>query len=392
MSPIKEFTLTYEALNEENTISDGDTVTGTVSFTLKKETKVKSLLVKVKGDASVQWSEGSGDDKQSYSAHRRYFKVKEYLIAEDAKGNVLPQGDHRFKFSLKIPQGDMPPSFKGVHGNITYVLEAKLSRKWHFSSGERKELNFVSKSFPQPGQVMCPQAGSVSKKDVQMSATINRKACSPGETLSIGAKINNSSSKEMRVKFSLQQRTVYHADGSTNTSYQSLCKMVGDTIAPNSEENVSCQLKIPENIIHTVHNCEIISVNYEIKVYLDIRFAIDPEVVFPLVIASSSFLTHQLGDDFGPYPAAAMGAPSYSDFPAPAYPSGPYPVPAAPGAYGYPAPGPAPYGFASAAFPPSLVQHQDPSAPPQFQHGEPPSYMSAFPPSVNSSSEPDGKA
>ena len=87
MSPIKEFTLTYEALNEENTISDGDTVTGTVSFTLKKETKVKSLLVKVKGDASVQWSEGSGDDKQSYSAHRRYFKVKEYLIAEDAKGS-----------------------------------------------------------------------------------------------------------------------------------------------------------------------------------------------------------------------------------------------------------------------------------------------------------------
>ncbi|XP_042277975.1 arrestin domain-containing protein 3-like [Thunnus maccoyii] len=391
MSPIKDFTLTYDALNKENTFSDGDTVTGTVSFTLNKETKVKGLVVKIKGDASVHWREGTGDNRRNVRSHKRYLKVKEYLIAEDAKDNVLPEGDHRFKFSLKIPQGDMPPSFNGIHGKIVYVLKAKLSRSWHLPSSEQKELNFVSRSFPQ-SQLMCPQAGSVSKKDVQMSATINRKACSPGETLSIGAKINNSSSKKVKLKCSLEQRTVYRAMGSRRVTHYSLCKVVGDTVAPNSEENVSCQLKIPENIVHTVHNCEIISVKYEIKVYVDISFATDPEVLFPLVIASSSVLTHQLGDDFGPYPAAAMGAPSYSDFPAPAYPSGPYPVPAAPGAYGYQAPGPAPYGFASAAFPPSLVQHQDPSAPPQFQHGEPPSYMSAFPPSVNSSSEPDGKA
>lgn len=42
--------------------------------------------------------------------------------------------------------------------------------------------------------------------------------------------------------------------------------MIGETIAPNSEETVFCQLKIPENIVHTLHNCEILSVNYYIKV------------------------------------------------------------------------------------------------------------------------------
>lgn len=86
MSPIKDFSLTYEALNEEDTFSDGDTVTGTVAFALTKETKVKSLFVKVKGDANVHWTEGSGDDERSYSAHRRYFKLKEYLVAEKDKG------------------------------------------------------------------------------------------------------------------------------------------------------------------------------------------------------------------------------------------------------------------------------------------------------------------
>lgn len=127
--------------------------------------------------------------------------------------------------------------------------------------------------------------------------------------------------------------------------------------------------------------------------YLDISFTIDPEVRFPLVIVPR-FAILQSGEAVGPYPAGAAGAPSYSDFPPPAFPVGP----PAPGAYGYPAPDPTqlvntsgynnqwpqqatPYGFSAAAFPPSLGQHQAPYAPPLFQQGEPPTYMSLYPPS-----------
>lgn len=80
MSPIKDFHLGYNVLNSAETFSEGDTVGGTVSFTLTKETKVKSILVKVKGQAFVGWAEGTGDDRRSYNDHRRYFKVKEYLM------------------------------------------------------------------------------------------------------------------------------------------------------------------------------------------------------------------------------------------------------------------------------------------------------------------------
>lgn len=86
MSPIKDFTLVYEALNKEDVFTNGDTVTGLITFTLTKETEVKSLLVKIKGDATVHWSEGSGDRRRSHSDRRRYFKVKEYFVKEDAKG------------------------------------------------------------------------------------------------------------------------------------------------------------------------------------------------------------------------------------------------------------------------------------------------------------------
>ncbi|XP_075955491.1 arrestin domain-containing protein 3-like [Anarhichas minor] len=437
MSPIKDLNLVYEALNKEDTFSQGDTIAGTITFTLTKETKVKALTVKAKGDARVHWTDGSGDDSESYHAHRRYLKLKEHVVAENEKGTVLPKGDHQFKFRFTIPQGDMPSSFKGLHGKIVYMLEAKVSRSWRMPSTVQKELKFVSKSPSHLGQVMCPQSGSMDKKmsifskgQVRMSATINTNVCSPGDNVAVVAKIHNSSSKKMKPKYSLQQKIVYRANASTNISDQSLCKMVGEIIAPNSEESVSCQLTVPADVIPTLHNCEILTVEYYFKVYLDISFAVDPEVVFPLVIVPSGFAALQPGGavgpypagaagpypagaggpyparaggpypagSVGPYPAGAVGAPSYSDFPPPAFPIGPYPVPAGSGAYGYPAPDPtqyanissgynnqwpqqaAPYGFPTAAS--SSVQPQAPTAPPLFQQGqEPPPYMSPFSPS-----------
>ncbi|XP_073321584.1 arrestin domain-containing protein 3-like [Pagrus major] len=453
MSPIKDFRVIYDALNEENTFSEGDPVAGTVTFTLTKDTKVKSLMVKVKGDANVRFTKSSGGSETTYIAHTRYFKVKKYFVEESPKGTVLPKGVHHFKFRLDIPHRNMPSSFKGKHGKIIYKLEVKISRSWRWPSEIDHELNFVSKSLSHLGQVMCPQSGSVdkevgvfSKGQVKMSATVNRTVFSPGDTLYVAATICNSSSKEMTPKFSLQQKIEYHTSDSTHSRDKSLWKMVGETLAPNSEKTVLCHRRIPNDVIHSLYNCGLISVEHYLMVYLDISFAFDPEVKLPLVIIPSRFATLPPGEAFGPYPAGtvggpsksdlpppavamgpspagavggpsksdlpppavamdpspagAVGAPSYSDFPPPAFPTGSYGVPTAPGAYGYPSPGPTqpgnttsgynnqlpqqapPYSFPAAAFSPPSVQHQGPTPPPLFQQGEdPPTYMSLFHPS-----------
>ncbi|XP_031592073.2 arrestin domain-containing protein 3-like [Oreochromis aureus] len=133
-----------------------------------------------------------------------------------------------------------------------------------------------------------------------MSATIDRNVCTPGETLSVMAKICNSSSKNMRPKFKLEQNTVYRSKYHTKNSLLILLKEVGGTIRQYSEQTVSCQLKIPDDVIFSIHNCEIISVEYYIKVYLDISFAVDPEVVLPLVIAPSRFAAFKPGEAEGP--------------------------------------------------------------------------------------------
>lgn len=86
MPAIKSLTMTYVAVREDGTFSEGDTITGKVTLALFKSTTVESLFVKLKGDASVRWTVKSGDKTITYDAQRRYFKLKQMLIPESATG------------------------------------------------------------------------------------------------------------------------------------------------------------------------------------------------------------------------------------------------------------------------------------------------------------------
>ncbi|KAG8012117.1 Arrestin domain-containing protein 3 [Nibea albiflora] len=349
MPSVENLTMTYDALNEHGTFSEGDTITGKLALVLSKDTKIESLFVKAKGDADVRWTVRRGEHNHTYSAHRRYFKLKQFLIPENAKG------------------GSMPSSFRGHHGKIVYKLEAKLSRSWKFDRKVDKEINFVSKTIPNLQHLMTQQVGSTNKEmwffsrgDVHMDVTVDRRAYAPGETITIVAKVNNASSKEMTPKFSLNREMVYRAVGDTKYDKCTILKLSENTIQPNTQQEARCKMTIPRGQTQTINNCDIISLEYYLKVYLDISFSSDPEVKFPVVIippdlAPSQFHGHAMGpypksavgapsnSDFpslpvgmGQYPAGAIGGPSNSNFPPPAAAMGPYPASPHAGGYGYP--------------------------------------------------------
>ncbi|XP_068461415.1 arrestin domain-containing protein 3-like isoform X2 [Clinocottus analis] len=368
MPAIQKLTLTCDALNEYETFSEGDHLIGKVILALSKETTVESLFVKAKGDADVRWTKKSGDRTHTYQAHKRYFKLKQFLIPENSK---VPQGIHVYKFHLKIPQGSMPSSFKGSHGKIVYKLEVKLSRSWKMDNKVAKDIRFVSRSFPNLHSLMSRQVGSTkkemglfSKGHVHMDVIVDKSAYAPGETLAIVAKINNSSSSEMIPKFSLIQNVVYRANSSTKHESSVIHKVVNNSIKSQTQKDVRCAIQIPRVQMPTIQNCDIISVEYHLKAYLDISFAFDPEIIFPVVIIPTDLAAgRQPGVAEGPYPAGAAGGPSNSDFPPPVLSLDPFPVSPHSGGYGHPG-------------------SQRYSAPPPVYQDTPPVYAgpSAFPP------------
>lgn len=412
MSPIKDFKLKYEAINKENTFTSGDTIKGTVTFTLTEEIEIKCLYVKAKGDANVHWTEHNHGHahghahNRSHTAHKRYYKTKDVLVPEKKDGTVLSKGDHRYQFKVKIPEGNIPPSFKGYHGKIVHVVQAKMSRSWHMSSKDRKDLNFVSRAFFPIEQT--PQAGSVdksvgtfSKGDIHLSATVNKRICSPGDTVHINAKITNKSSKKMKIKFKIDQKIVYRATYHAKIQHENVCKLVGETIDPGFEGDVSCPVTIPGDIKLSIHNCEIINVETYVKAYLDISFAVDPEVVLPLLIVGRGATAQHGQHGFPNTPGGVSGpcdfpAPFPSSYPAPPGPPnvyplpGPYPNPNMPGAgfynpvpgYNYPMPPQGvPYGYPAAPYMPYPMQTQVNTINSQFpQNQAPPAYMSIYPP------------
>ncbi|KAL7392389.1 hypothetical protein ABVT39_024146 [Epinephelus coioides] len=171
MAPVQCFTMTCDALNEEGTFSEGDTITGEITLALSKDTTVKRLFVKAKGDA------------------------------ESGQGGST-----------------------------------------------KKELGLFSSGY------------------AIMDVIIEKKVYAPGETMVIVAKINNSSSRGMTPKFRLVQEVVYHANGNFRRQCNVIHRLVDQRIESRTHKDARCTIWIPDDLLPTIQNCNIISVTYHLKV------------------------------------------------------------------------------------------------------------------------------
>lgn len=91
-----------------------------------------------------------------------------------------------------------------------------------------------------------------------------------GDTVSVVAKITNSSSRRMMPKFNLLQTTTCCVGEHTHTD-KILYEAVGKTIKENTEETITCHIKIPVDASPTFFNRELISVTYKLKVGKSLR-------------------------------------------------------------------------------------------------------------------------
>ena len=79
---VKAFSVTYNPINEANTFTGGDYISGNVILELANDCKINSLYVQIKGKAKVRWTEHYGKTVVVHFEKEKLFSIKQSFLQE----------------------------------------------------------------------------------------------------------------------------------------------------------------------------------------------------------------------------------------------------------------------------------------------------------------------
>ncbi|RXN21223.1 arrestin domain-containing 3-like protein [Labeo rohita] len=107
------------------------------------------------------------------------------------------------------------------------------------------------------------QESSKRGQSEKYTTLVNGETC---ETISVFVDIDNSSSRDVKLKYSLKQQQTFIAGSSTNGGYKDIVKETRDRIPSGEKSQFTVDLTLPRDLTVTIENCRIIKVQYELKV------------------------------------------------------------------------------------------------------------------------------
>ena len=111
-------------IDEQYQYEPGEELTGKIILSLAEDISVKSIKVQVKGEAMVSFEDESRKSNEPLTASEIYVDAT-LTILENTECISMKKGDHSFPFKYILPS-NLPSSFLGKYGNITYIAKATL--------------------------------------------------------------------------------------------------------------------------------------------------------------------------------------------------------------------------------------------------------------------------
>lgn len=268
---------------------------------------------------------------------------------------------HRLsKCVLKCPRYQI--HFSGLLPGATTRVQGKKDESFYLGKCihgcEPGENRFLSRWELSDSQLHFCSHGNVRLENQRFNCVYT------GEGISVLACIQNNSSREIKPKYCLYRKHSFFAEGKRRVHTKDLLKEVGNPIPPSASEKVTRVITIPQDIEPSIFNCSIIKAEHRLRVrhikinrfakfslehvrilvkplsfscnsmfynvkslqlqqlksirmksvpffqvYLDVKYASDPEIKFPIVIlrAPTVSAAPPFPTASAPYPAAAFG-------------------------------------------------------------------------------------
>ncbi|XP_061172330.1 arrestin domain-containing protein 3-like [Saccostrea echinata] len=296
----------FEILWTENksVFYPGERVSGCVVLDLKKDVKLRSLRIFLRGVAKVHWTESRntgtrlGAYTEHYNAEVEYFFKRQVLFGgevTDGRDHLLEAGHHDFNFTFDLPMSGISTSFEGKHGNIRYWVKAEIDKPWSFNHKTKKAFTVISPIDINRPEYMNFVESSVEKTlccwfctsgPVSITARTDRRGYCPGESIQIFAEFSNHSSRTVTPHATLYQSQIFFAGNKSKLRRTKFCTISGAPVYPGGVGVWESQeIEIPA-VSPTIRNCCILKVKYFIEVSLHIPGSQNLALQLPIVIGT----------------------------------------------------------------------------------------------------------
>ncbi|XP_051577208.1 thioredoxin interacting protein b isoform X1 [Myxocyprinus asiaticus] len=304
MGVLKKKPKTFEVqLSDPNksAYSGGDKVAGRVMVEVSEVTRISAVSLFGIGCAKVEYSKGKLHCREEIE----YLNYEEVLHLDhqptDADGSITlrPGNKYKFMFGFELPQaGCLVSSYAGKFGSVQYYVKVVIEKsgqpwaecKQHFKVEEPIDVNTQ--------ELMTPVTGAKEKKvtcmfipdgSVSIVARIDRKGYCEGEDICIDAKFENTCSRIVIPKAAIIAKHIYLANGRTKVFCEKLTSVRGDHIISGMCDMWQGRvLRVPK-LKPTILGCDIIHVDYTLRIYVHIPGSEKLILELPLVIGTIPF-------------------------------------------------------------------------------------------------------
>jgi len=254
---------------------NNNTISGFCLIVLNGILDLKSLKIKLNGEAVAKWTEEAVQRGNSKTHQQKLTLISlEYDFLTNAKETIITRGVHRIPFTFQLPNYS-PNSFEGTFGHIRYWIESEIVKSIvSINHKTKKAINLLSSLRPYGSIPMtynktkkytycCIKTGSIS-----YSISIPKSYFNRGDFIHVSYEIKNKTNSSLRTEATLIERHVYKANRLSRIENNKHITIKGPVIVRSSESEDVLEVPIPANTRLSI-KCQVIDVEYYLRFYIN---------------------------------------------------------------------------------------------------------------------------
>ena len=301
---VKVFEVIVESPPSPKGYLAGSKLTGRVVVETDAEKNYKLIDVSLVGTGKVEWTEGGGEESETRKAKEEFLHETVTVWGDDlgeGQSGTLSAGRHEFPFTFSIPDS-CPSSYETQRASsnldawIRYVLTGRISTRGALKADHtvEKAVTVIKELRPQPTEPAIQQRQETEgflccvSGPVALTAELPHTEFAVGDRIPLSINVENGTTHNVRVEANLAKRVKLKAR--SHVLKKPLHIVVRESSGPFRSRSTATwnpQALIVPDVPTTMESLGgMITISYEVKVQVNLRWGQKLDVSIPVVIGN----------------------------------------------------------------------------------------------------------